>query len=77
MTAPGAPAGNDKTTLWGVLGIVFAFCCTPLAIVFGVLSLTESKKHNTSPVLAYIALGIAAVSLLVSIILIATGNVLG
>ena len=60
----------------GVLGIVFAFCCTPAAIIFAVLSLLEAKKHNTSPVLAYVAFAIVAVGLVVGIILAATGNLL-
>ena len=30
---PPAAPGNDKVTLWGVLGIVFAFCCWPLLLV--------------------------------------------
>ncbi|MGC9666703.1 hypothetical protein ACNTMW_09120 [Planosporangium sp. 12N6] len=77
MTAPmppaAAPAGNDKTTLWGVLGIIFDFCCWPLGVVFGVLSLLEAKKAGKQPTLAYVTFGLAAVIVVVNIIAIATG----
>ena len=45
-------------TLWGVLGIVFAICCWPLGIVFGVLGLLEARKVGKPPTLAYVAFGI-------------------
>ncbi|MET8152244.1 DUF4190 domain-containing protein [Actinoplanes sp. NPDC049668] len=69
-----APAANDKTTLWGVLGIVFAFCCTPLAIVFAILSLLEARKVGKQPTLAFVSFGIIAVLLVVQIIFYATGG---
>lgn len=62
-----APA-NDKTTLWGVLGIVLAFCCALLGIVFGVLSLLEAKKAGKSPTLAYVAFGISALNIVAGIV---------
>lgn len=68
------PAADDKTTLWGVLGIVFAFCCLPLGVVFSVLSMNEAKKAGKQPTLAYIGFGLAALILVVNIILVATGN---
>ena len=71
---PPPAAGNDKTTLWGVLGIVFAFCCTPLAIVFAVLSLLEARKVGKQPTLAYVSFGIIAVLLVVQIIVYASGG---
>ncbi len=78
MTAPYPPppaaAGSDKTTLWGVLGIILAFCCAPLSILFGILSLLEARKYGKPPTLAYVAFGITAVFLVVNIALIATGN---
>ncbi len=61
---PAAAPSNDKTTLWGVLGIVFAFCCTPLGIVFAILSLLEAKKAGKQPTLAYIAFACAAIGLI-------------
>jgi hypothetical protein len=72
LTAPmppaAAPAGNDRTTLWGVLGIVFAFCCWPLGVVFAVLSMLDAKKAGKQPTLAYVGFGLAALSLVVGII---------
>ena len=71
---PPAAPGNDKVTLWGVLGIVFSFCCLPLGIVFAVLSLLEARKVGKQPTLAYVAFGIAALSLVINLILAATGT---
>ena len=70
---PPAAPGNDKVTLWGVLGIVFAICCWPLGIVFGVLGLLEARKVGKPPTLAYIAFGIIVVRVVLDIILGATG----
>jgi hypothetical protein len=70
---PPAAPGNDKVTLWGVLGIVFAICCWPLGIVFGVLGLLEARKVGKQPTLAYIAFGIIVLAFIVNIILAATG----
>ena len=67
------PPGNDKVTLWGVLGIVFAICCWPLGIVFAVLGLLEARKVGKPPTLAYVAFGIVALSFILNIILTVTG----
>ena len=72
-SAPPAAPGNDKVTLWGVLGIVFALCCWPLGIVFGVLCLLEARKVGKPPTLAYVTFGIIVLALIVNIILAATG----
>lgn len=64
---PAAPA-NDRTTLFGVLGIVGAFCCWPLGFLFAILSLTESKKVAKPPTLAYIGIGLSALAVLSTII---------
>ncbi|NJC64842.1 DUF4190 domain-containing protein [Planosporangium flavigriseum] len=77
MPPAAQPAGNDKTTLWGVLGIVFGFCCWPLGIVFAILAMNEAKKAGKKPTLAYVAFAIAAISLVISIISIATGALSG
>lgn len=71
MGAPGQPvaAGNDKTTLWGVLGIVLGLICCPiLGVVFGVLSMQEAKKSGNQPTLAYVAFAASAVNLIFGII---------
>jgi hypothetical protein len=62
---PAAQPANDKTTLWGVLGIVIGLiCCWPAGIVFAVLSLQEAKKAGKPPTLAYIAFACAAIGLI-------------
>ena len=70
---PPAAPGNDKVTLWGVLGIVFAICCWPLGILFGVLGLIEARKVGKPPTLAYVAFGIIVVRVVLDIILGVTG----
>ena len=71
---PPAAAANDKTTLWGVLGIVFAICCPLLGVVFSVLSLLDAKKVGKQPTLAYIGFALAALNVISSGILMANGN---
>lgn len=66
-------AANDKTTLWGVLGIVGAFCCWPLGVVFAILCLMEAKKYGKQPTLAYVAFGILALGLVLNIVFFTTG----
>jgi hypothetical protein len=73
VTAPAA-ASNDKTTLWGVLGIVGAFCCWPLGLVFAILCLNEAKKYGKPPTLAYVAFGVLALGLVLNIVVFATGG---
>ena len=70
---PAAPS-NDKVTLWGVLGIIFSFCCWPLGIVFDVLCLLEARKVGKPPTLAYIGFAIAGVVIILNIIGLATGQ---
>jgi hypothetical protein len=68
------PAAGDKVTLWGVLGIVFAFCCWPLGTVFSVLCLNEAKKVGKQPTLAYVGFGLQALALVFGIIYAASGG---
>jgi hypothetical protein len=72
---PAATPANDKTTLWGVLGIVFAICCPILGIIFAVLSMMEAKKVGKPQTLAYVGFALAAINIVVNIILTATGAV--
>ena len=71
---PPAASGNDKVTLWDVLGIVCAICCWPLGIVFGVLSLLEARKVGKPPTLAYVAFGVIVLFVIINIVLAATGT---
>jgi steroid 5-alpha reductase family enzyme len=70
MTAPGAPtaAGNDKTTLFGVLGIIFGLCCWVVGLVFAILSLNQAKKFGNQPTLAYVAFAVIALNLIFGIV---------
>ena len=66
---PAAQPANDKTQLWGILGIIIGLiCCWPLGIVFGFLSLQESKKSGKPPTLAYAAFAASAVNLIFGIV---------
>jgi Na+/proline symporter len=71
---PAAQPANDKTQLWGILGIVGAICCPILGIIFGFLCLNEAKKSGKPPTLAYVAFALSAVNIVIGIILSATGN---
>jgi hypothetical protein len=78
MTAPypgpAATPANDRTTLWGVLGIVFAFCCPILGAVFAFLSFNDAKKTGKPPTLAYVGWALAALNIVLNIVLAASGN---
>ena len=71
MVAPGAPAaaGNDKSTLFGVLGLIIGLiCCAPAGIVLGVLSINQAKKFGSSPTLGYVAIIVSVVGLVLSFV---------
>ena len=60
-----APGAKDNTQLFGILGIVFAFCCWPLGIVFAVLSQLQANKTGkpaTLSIVAYVIVGLALVA---------------
>jgi hypothetical protein len=65
---PAATPANDKTTLWGVLGIVFAIFCPILGIIFAVLSMMEAKKVGKPPTLAYVGFALAAIVIVGSLV---------
>jgi F0F1-type ATP synthase membrane subunit c/vacuolar-type H+-ATPase subunit K len=71
MTAPGAPAapaGNDNTTLFGVLGIILGICCWPAGLVFAILSYNQAKKFGNQPTLAIVAFVVVGIVALLSIL---------
>jgi hypothetical protein len=74
LTAPypppaATPAGNDKTTLWGVLGIVVGLlCCPVLGVVFGILSMNEAKKFGKPNTLAIVAFVASAINIIGGIV---------
>jgi hypothetical protein len=75
LTAPypppaAAPAGNDKTTLWGVLGIVIGLLCCPiLGVVFGILSINEAKKVGKPNTLGVVAIVASVLGIVLGLIL--------
>lgn len=74
MPQPAVPA-NDRTTLFGVLGIIGAVCCPILGIIFGFLCLSAARKAGKSPTLAYIAIVLSIVGAITGAILTANGTV--
>lgn len=72
-TPPAAAPGSDKVLLWGVLGVVFAVCCAPLGIVFGVQSALEARKAGRRPALGYTAVGLGVLLTIANLIAIASG----
>jgi len=72
---PRGATGKDRTTLWGVLGIVVGLiCCGLLGILFGYFSIRDAKRHGQSPVLGYLAIAFGVINILGNGILSATGN---
>ncbi|GAA4209088.1 DUF4190 domain-containing protein [Actinocatenispora rupis] len=69
----GPAVGKDRTTMWGVLGIIFALCCGPLGVVFGVLSLMNARRVGRQPTLGIIAIVIAALTIIGNIVANAKG----
>ncbi|MGI5523831.1 DUF4190 domain-containing protein [Micromonospora sp. CA-259024] len=73
---PPPPArGRDRTTLWGVLGIVLGLiCCGILGIIFGYLSIRDARRYGQSPLLGYLAVVFGVINIIGGAILSATGN---
>ena len=77
---PGGPprrpdaAARDQTTLWGVLGIVFALCCPPIGLLFGILSLLEAKRFRRVPILAYLSFVLFVAGGVINVILVVQGR---
>lgn len=69
---PVSPA-NDRTTVYGVVGIIGAICCLPVGIILGILAVREAKRTGKPPTLGYIALIVSAISLVWTIIAFASG----
>jgi|SoiMetStandDraft_2_1073263.scaffolds.fasta_scaffold15458_3 threonine/homoserine/homoserine lactone efflux protein len=62
-----APAAKDNTQLFGILGIVLSLCCTPLGILFAVLSHLQANKNGKPATLAIVGYVVAALSIIVGI----------
>lgn len=72
---PEATAGRDRTTLWGVLGIVVGLlCCGVLGIVFGYLSIRDARRFGNSPVLGWLAIAFGVFNIIGNGLLYVGGN---
>ncbi|MFY1654191.1 hypothetical protein ACN27J_25320 [Solwaraspora sp. WMMB762] len=70
-----ASAGSDRSTLWGVLGIVVGLlCCGILGIVFGALSIRDANRFRKSPVLGWVAIVLSVLNIIANASFWATGN---
>jgi hypothetical protein len=58
---PGRVGRSDNTMIYGVLGIVGAYCCFPVGIAFSLASLREAGRTGQKPTLARIGLWMGAV----------------
>ncbi|SCF14307.1 hypothetical protein [Micromonospora mirobrigensis] len=81
MNAPYPPpppppaAGRDRTTLWGVLGIVLGLiCCGILGIVFGYLSIRDARRFGKSPLLGWLAIAAGVLNIIISLVVRARGS---
>jgi hypothetical protein len=62
-------ASNDKTQLFGILGIVLGLiCCGPAGIVLGILSMNEAKKVGKPNTLGIIAIVCGALNIILGIV---------
>ncbi|MFU8851648.1 DUF4190 domain-containing protein [Micromonospora sp. SL1-18] len=80
MNAPHPPpppppaAGRDRTTLWGVLGIILGLLCFGiLGIVFGYLSIRDAKRFGRSQLLGWLAIAFGVINLIARAIFWARG----
>lgn len=71
-----SPAAQSNTpNIMGIIGIVCWFCCSPAAIVLGLIGESQAKKSGQSTTLPRVAWIGGIVALIVGIILAATGNI--
>jgi hypothetical protein len=56
MAYPTEPVKSDRTTLFGVLGIVFAFCLWPAGLVFSILAMNAAGSAGKPKTLGIIGL---------------------
>jgi purine-cytosine permease-like protein len=72
---PAGAGGRDRTTMWGVLGIVVGLiCCGILGIVFGALSIRDARRYGRSQALGWVAIVLSILGIVGNGVLTATGN---
>jgi hypothetical protein len=60
--------------LYGVVGIVGAFCCLPIGLVFGFLAVRAARQVGKPPTLGYIAIGLSIAVAVVHLVVWAGGG---
>lgn len=72
---PVTPAKQDRSTLFGVLGIVIGFICCPIAgVVLGILAIRDAKASGKSSALGIAAIVVSAIAAIGGGIYYATRN---
>ncbi len=67
MAYPTQPVKSDRTTLFGVLGIVFAFCLWPAGLVFSILAMNAAGSAGKPKTLGIVGLVLTIVCGVISI----------
>ncbi len=65
---------DNRSTVYGVVGIVGAFCCLPIGLIFGILAVRAAKQTGQAPTLGYIAIGLSVAVAVVHLIVWADGG---
>jgi len=72
---PAVPAKQDRSQLYGILGIVIGFICCPIVgVVLGILSIRDARAVGKSPALGIAAIVVSAVAAIGGGIYYATRN---
>ena len=78
MTTPppaAAPRRQDRTALWGWLGIVLGLiCCGLLGVIFGALSIQEANRQRRDKTLGYVAIVCGLVNIIANSIFAGAGG---
>jgi hypothetical protein len=62
-------AESNAPKVLGIIGIVLAFCCSPVGIILGVISYVMAKQRNQSTTLGLVAIILGAAFLVLGIVL--------
>jgi len=68
-------SGQDRTQLFGILGIVLGIClCGPAGIILGILSIRDANAAGKPKTLGYLAIAAGVIGIVISIVSIASIN---
>ena len=72
---PVTPTRKDRSTLYGVLGIIIGFFCCPIVgVVLGILAIRDARAAGKSSVLGIVAIVLSVVAAIGGGIYIASWN---